>query len=236
MSVKKLSITVMSLAFGACTLTAQAANDGGRAWGPGQPTNPYWQAPSWPERNAQRPAPSAPPANNQGYQRNNNPQYNYNSDTPPPPTGPYSGTTAPRNPAPVQRQVQRTEPYYRGAPAPRPPMGYGPPMGYNEPSAFNTPGYNPYRDNRRNNSRWGSNKFWGNSGPNKWMNPNKRNWENSWDDMINAPSRMGEMPGGWTAPEVSVPNPIDMGDQMQDNVQDLPSQMKDGNIGNTVTD
>jgi len=67
------------------------------------------------------------------------------------------------------------------------------------------------------------------------MNPNKRNWENSWDDMINAPSRVGEMPGGWTAPEVSVPNPIDMGDQVQDNVQDLPDQMRDGNIGNDVS-
>lgn len=235
MSVKKISITVMSLAFGACTFTAQAANDGSRAWGSGQPTNPYWQAPGWPERNTQRPAPSSPPANYRGYPGNKNPQNNYNSDTPPPPPGPYSGTSAPRNPAPVQRQVQRTEPYYQGAPAPRPPMGYGPPTGYNEPSAFNTPGYNPYRDNRRNNSPWGSNKFWGNSGPSKWMNPNKRNWENSWDDMINAPSRMGEMPGGWTAPEVSVPNPIDMGDQVQDNMQDLPSQMKDGNIGNDVS-
>ena len=67
------------------------------------------------------------------------------------------------------------------------------------------------------------------------MSPGKRNWENSWDDMINTPSRMGEMPGGWTAPEVTVPNPIDMGDQMQDNVQDLPDQMRDGNIGNDVS-
>jgi hypothetical protein len=68
------------------------------------------------------------------------------------------------------------------------------------------------------------------------MKPSKDNWEDSWDDMINAPSRMGEMPGGWTAPEVTVPNPIDMGDQVQDNMRDLPEQMKDGNIGNTVTD
>ena len=210
------------MAFAACAFNVQA-NDGSRAWGPGQPTNPYWQAPGWPQSNAQRPAPSSPPANK--------PQNNYNSNTPPPPPGPYRGSPAPRNQAPEQRQVQRNQqPYYRGAPSPRPPAYY------NEPSAFNTPGYNPYRNYRRNNSRWGSNKFWGNSGPDKWMSPSKRNWENSWDDMINAPSRMGEMPGGWTAPEVSVPNPIDMGDQMQDNMQDLPSQMKDGNIGNTVTD
>jgi hypothetical protein len=67
------------------------------------------------------------------------------------------------------------------------------------------------------------------------MKPSKENWEDSWDDMINAPSRMGEMPGGWTAPEVTVPNPIDMGDQVQDNMKDLPSQMKEGNIGNDVS-
>ncbi len=64
------------------------------------------------------------------------------------------------------------------------------------------------------------------------MNPGKRNWENSWDDMINAPGRMGEMPGGWTAPEVTVPNPIDMGDQVQDNVKDLPEQIKDMDVDN----
>ncbi len=67
------------------------------------------------------------------------------------------------------------------------------------------------------------------------MNPGKRNWENSWDDMINSPSRMGTMPGGWTAPEVTMPNPIDMGDQMQDNLKDLPEQMKDMDVGNDVT-
>ena len=85
------------------------------------------------------------------------------------------------------------------------------------------------------NNRNGNNKFWGRSGPSTWMHPSKDNWENSWDDMINAPSRMGDMPGGWSAPEVTMPNPIDMGDQFQDNLQDLPEQMKDGNIGNNVS-
>jgi hypothetical protein len=243
MSVKKLSISVISIALCAGTFTALANNDSAQVWTPGQPVKPnlYWQSPNRPDPNTQRPAPSSPPA----YKQKNN----YNGDTPPPPPGPYSGSSAPRNPAPVQRQtqpaqpnyggaqvqqrqVQRSEPYYRNAPAQqaRPPV-----QRYNGPSAYYTPGYNPYRDYRRKNDRWGSNKFWGNSGPSKWMSPNKRNWENSWDDMINAPSRMGEMPGGWTAPEVSVPNPIDMGDQMQDNVRDLPDQMKDGNIGNDVS-
>ncbi len=88
----------------------------------------------------------------------------------------------------------------------------------------------------RGNNRSGYNKFWGNSGPSTWMHPSKDNWEDSWDDMINAPSRMGDdMPGGWSAPEVTMPNPIDMGDQMQDNARDLPEQMKDGQIGNDVS-
>ncbi len=112
---------------------------------------------------------------------------------------------------------------------PPPPMGpynsgmRGPDNGA---SAFNVPGYNRYRNNRRDN-----NKFWGRSGPSKWMNPNKMNMERGWDDMINAPSRMGEMPGGWTAPEVSVPNPVDMGDQIQENLEDLPEQVRDMDVG-----
>ena len=76
------------------------------------------------------------------------------------------------------------------------------------------------------------NKFWGRSGPSRWINPGKRNWENSLDDMINTPGRMGGMPGGWAAPEVTVPNSVDMGDQVQDNVKDLPEQIKDMDIDN----
>jgi len=247
MRVKKLSAAVVAIALGTSTFTSQASNDAGHVWMPKQPSNQYWQDPNWADRNAQRPADSAPPpppANRPRYQSYSYPAPNANRSAPPPPTGPYSGTPAPapRASAPAQRPIQRPiqRPVqgpvqgrsqgpgpYRGAPAPR--------GAYDGPSAFYTPGYNPYRDRGKRNSRWGSNKFWGDSGPSKWMNPNKRNWENSWDDMINAPSRVGEMPGGWTAPEVSVPNPIDMGDQVQDNVQDLPDQMRDGNIGNDVS-
>jgi hypothetical protein len=93
------------------------------------------------------------------------------------------------------------------------------------------PGYNPNR-NYRPNKRWHNNKFWQRSSPSTWMSPGKRNRKNCRDDMINAPGRMGEMPGGWTAPEVTVPNPIDMGDQVQDNVKDLPEQIKDMDVDN----
>ncbi len=225
MSVKQLSTAIIAITFGTCTFAAQANNEASHNWMPKQPTNNYWQAPNWSFNTPPPPPRPAPPVYNNNYQRpvapppqayQRPPAYyppNINrSAPPPPPTGPYNGAPMPQpNP-------------YRGAPPPRGPN-------YNGPSAFYTPGYNPYR---RNNNGWNNNRFWGRSGPNTWMNPSKRNWENSWDDMINAPSRMGEMPGGWTAPEVTMPNPIDMGDQFQDNLKDLPEQMRDMNVGNDV--
>ena len=37
-----------------------------------------------------------------------------------------------------------------------------------------------------------------------------------WEDALNAPHNMGRLPGNFQAPSVSVPNPIDLGDQMGD--------------------
>jgi hypothetical protein len=48
----------------------------------------------------------------------------------------------------------------------------------------------------------------------------------AWDDMLNAPADMGEMPGGFTAPTVSVPNPVDVGDEFGTAAEDLPTQMR----------
>jgi hypothetical protein len=225
MSVKQLSTAILTIAFGACTFAAQANDEASHNWMPKHPTDNYWQAPNWSGFSTPPAQNSAPLAYNNNYQRpvappppqryGRPPAYyppNINRSAPPPPAGPYNAAPMPRaNP-------------YRGAPAPRGPN-------YNGPSACYTPGYKPYR---RNNNGWNNNRFWGRSGPSTWMNPSKRNWENSWDDMINAPSRMGEMPGGWTAPEVTMPNPIDMGDQFQDNVKDLPEQMRDMDVGNDV--
>ena len=191
---------------------------------PNQPGNAYWQAPNWSGQNmppayypARLPPPNynnyrppiyrpMPPSNyptQNGYQQApRQTPNNYSNNTPPPPAGPYRSTNQ------------------------------GPDNGA---SAYNMPGYHRYRNNNGWNNMWGNNNndnLWGNSGPGKWMNPNKRNMEQGWDDMINAPSRVGEMPGGWTAPEVSMPNPIDVGDQFQDNVKDLPEQIRDMNVGN----
>jgi hypothetical protein len=121
-------------------------------------------------------------------------------------------------------------------PNPSAPQGgqFTPPaMPGNAPPAYNMPRYNNNGyNNRYNNNNWGGNNFWGRSGPSTWTNPNKQNMEQGWDDMINAPSRMGTMPGGWNAPEISMPNPIDMGDQFQDNIQDLPEQIRNMDVGN----
>jgi hypothetical protein len=62
------------------------------------------------------------------------------------------------------------------------------------------------------------------SGRGGWMDKNR--FADSWDDMLNAPSDMGEMPGGIKAPSVSVPNPVDVGDQFDDAARDVPDQMR----------
>jgi len=67
-----------------------------------------------------------------------------------------------------------------------------------------------------------SNMPW-DSGRGGWMDKDK--FSDSWDDMLNAPSDMGEMPGGWKAPTVSVPNPVDVGDEFGDAARDAPDQM-----------
>lgn len=52
-------------------------------------------------------------------------------------------------------------------------------------------------------------------GPQKWFTSDpKAGLETMWDDMINAPHNMGTMPGNWQAPSVSLPNPVDLGDQV----------------------
>lgn len=231
MSVKPLTITVAALLAG-CLATAQANNEAsGHNWMPNQPVSNYWQAPTWSGFQTSPSYNTAPPPTYNNYQRPPPAAYrpppanypaagNMNQRIPPPPAGPYSSNVPAYQPNPYQRRSAPVLPYQQ-----RP---------YNGPSAFHTPGYNPNRDYRNNNG-WNNNKFWGRSGPGTWMKPSKRNWENSWDDMINTPSRMGEMPGGWTAPEVTMPNPIDMGDQFQDNLKNLPEQIREGNIGNNVS-
>ena len=96
----------------------------------------------------------------------------------------------------------------------------------------------PWSNNRGSSMPWGGNRGssmpWDNrrggrnmpwdSGRGGWMD--KDRFADRWDDMLNAPSDMGELPGGYTAPSISAPNPIDVGDEFQDAARDAPDQMR----------
>jgi len=203
---------------------------------PEQPGDSYWQAPDFNFRSPDRSAPPVytpprpeRPVTNNAYRAPLDGRPARSSTRPPAPAfrPPCPANTGVNRPNMDRPNANMAPPNRSFPPPPRRPY-YGPDNGA---SAYSMPGYNPNRNYRRN-KRWNNNKFWGRSGPSTWKSPVKRNWENSWDDMINAPSRMGEMSGGWTAPEVTVPNPIDMGDQVQDNVKDLPEQIKDMDVDN----
>jgi hypothetical protein len=47
---------------------------------------------------------------------------------------------------------------------------------------------------------------------NIWPDFYTKGTNNMWDDMINAPFKMGRMPGGWRAPSLSMPDPVTIGD------------------------
>jgi len=235
------AVAAVALSSGAMVVQASNADDNTEhRWMPKQPVNTYWQAPNF---NFPSPGRSAPPVYNPPPQRpmppaNNNYRPQYAQPRPPmqrprpPAYRPYPSNPGVAGPNANMAPPARMAPPMRNSNRGYPPPPRGP---YNGPdngaSAYYMPGYNQNRNYRQNNG-WNNNKFWGRSGPSNWMHPNKRNMEQGWDDMINAPSRMGEMPGGWTAPEVSMPNPIDMGDQMQENVKDLPEQIRNMDVGN----
>lgn len=187
-----------------------------RNYRPPMPQMPYHQQPHRYNPYQQPYAPMYPPVQN--------------VYRPYPPVNMYQGYRPPQNTYRPGPNSSPQAPQNGQATQPRMPDNVSP---YNMPGAngynnYNNGYYNGY-NNRHNN--WGNN-FWGRSGPSTWTNPNKQNMEQGWDDMINAPSRMGTMPGGWSAPEVTMPNPIDMGDQLQDNIQDLPEQIRNMDVGN----
>lgn len=234
MRVKDLCIICLATALNSYAVTAQADwNNSDHRWMPKPPQDKYWDEPDWSafrQQSEQRAAASRATSVNNPGQRPVAAPPGYRPPPMPAPNYRSAAMARPANPAMAARPAPVRN---QNAPVPPPPRGpytgapgYGPGNG---PSAFYPPGYRSNRVNRRNN--WNRNRFWGRSGPSSWMNPNKRNMEDGWDDMMNAPSRMGTMPGGWTAPEVSMPNPVDVGDQIQDNVKDLPDQVRDMNVG-----
>lgn len=71
-------------------------------------------------------------------------------------------------------------------------------------------------------------QVWG-AGPQVWMNPGdpQEGMSQAWDDMMNAPARMGRVPPGWKAPTIDIPNPIDVGDEFEKNARRAPYIMRD---------
>ena len=132
-------------------------------------------------------------------------------------------------------------PYAGGAPYPGP---YGA-----RPGPWNNGGYNrgpggggnqgfgnwfggnrgPYGNNGPFGDMFGGgrNGIWG-MHPDEWMTGDPEDgFSYMWDDMINAPSEMGEMPGGWNAPSISVPNPVDIGSEFRDEAPNLMREVPD---------
>lgn len=52
-------------------------------------------------------------------------------------------------------------------------------------------------------------------GPRAWFNGDpEEGMAAMYDDMLEAPSEMGDMPGGWAFPSISTPNPVDVADEV----------------------
>ena len=70
---------------------------------------------------------------------------------------------------------------------------------------------------------------WGNDVPFKWINPTdpRDSIGEIWDDALNTPNAMGRMPPGWTAPYISVPNPVEVEEEFERNARKFPDEMRD---------
>jgi hypothetical protein len=195
--------------------------------------NTYWQGSnrSVPQQPATQPAYQQPRQVTSYGQRQ--PYGNYLA----PRTGftPYNRYNAFNRATPYNRPYTRLTPTNRFTP-------YTPATRYNRFSPYAMNRYNAYRRpgmlRRPPPKHKHHSKLWGESPPSEWMTmpPDRDKWIQAWDDMIDAPYRQGEYPGGFYAPEVILPNPVDMAGQFKDNAVDLPEQLKEGEIGNVVSD
>lgn len=75
-------------------------------------------------------------------------------------------------------------------------------------------------------------------GPDEWFNFSdpKEGAAIAWEDMLYTPNALGTMPGGWEAPTVVVPNPVDVGDEFKDAAGDMPGEIKNFSEGFTYGD
>jgi hypothetical protein len=94
-------------------------------------------------------------------------------------------------------------------------------------------GWGPAPWNRNYDDMWGKE-----GGPDAWFDPSdpKEGMAWMWEDALITPNRLGRMPGGWEAPSVVVPNPIDVGDEFKNAAGDFPGEVKDFSDGFTYGD
>ena len=161
--------------------------------------SPFWNAANMPgQMRAAPPRPRAAPQRPRRWLYGDPPPRNNASGNPPPPN-------AQQGPGP------------RGAQPYPPPRFNGPP-----PRRFggNGRGFGPM-----GRSPFGRNGIFG-EGPSRWFR-GKDGMAQAWDDMMAAPSRMGRMPPGWYFPEISTPNPVDVGDQLGVGAGDFVKEVPD---------
>ena len=152
------------------------------------------------------------------------------------PDPPEWGRGGPSYPPRYDRGRSYSGPRGRGPSVQAPPYGSSRGPGYRGPGPSGRRGsrddFSPFGSSGPgfkspwDSGRGGRSMPWsrGKSGRGGWMD---REWfADSWDDMINAPADMGEMPGGWSAPTISTPNPVDVGDEFGTAAQDMPTQMR----------
>ena len=154
--------------------------------------------------------------------------------------GPYNQNPYNRGPnqGPYGQNPYSQGPY--GNPYNRGPYGRGPsndgPFGGGSP--FKKFGGGPFNSNSAPWETWpfgAPDSFWSRKdfpfneqNPTDWFQPDdpKEGMAVMWDDLIAAPDELGTMPGGWRVPSVSVPNPIDLEDQLEKASKEIPDLIR----------
>lgn len=116
---------------------------------------------------------------------------------------------------------------YGGAPYAGRPYGNGGPFGGASPFR-GVPFMQSFDMSRPDSFNPMRRQVWG-AGPQVWMNPTNPDdgLSQAWDDMMNAPARMGRVPPGWKAPTIDVPNPVDVSDEFGRNARKAPYIIRD---------
>ncbi|MCU7938681.1 MAG: hypothetical protein KZQ64_16185 [gamma proteobacterium symbiont of Bathyaustriella thionipta] len=152
--------------------------------------------------------------------------------TPPPYGMPYN------NRPPAYGNPYSNGPYNRG---PYNPYNRGPYNNNNGPfgnSPFKNFGGGPFNSNSAPWETWpfgARDSFWSRKefpfneqNPTDWFQPGdpKEGMAVMWDDLIAAPDDLGTMPGGWNVPSISVPNPVDLEDQLEEASKEIPDLIR----------